>query len=212
MLDFRTAALEDLLDAFASSEPLPGGGSAAALTGALGTSLLLMVAGMAKTRTGAPEEATDLAAAAARLRPIRDDLTALVEEDSRAYQEVIAAYRAPRSTDEEREQRRQAIDAAMRAAMDVPLRTMRVCERALRDAPLVVRFGNPNAVIDAAVGAKLLLAAIEGAGLNVDVNAPGVKDPDHRTRAVDERHALVSSARQFVRQTLETAQAATGLG
>ena len=207
MLDFRTAALEDLLDAFASSEPLPGGGSAAALTGALGTSLLLMVAGMAKTRTGSPEETADLAAAAARLRPIRDELTALIEEDSRAYLEVIAAYRAPRATDEERGQRRDAIDAAMRAAMDAPLRTMRACERALRDAPLVVRFGNPNAVIDAAVGSKLLLAAIDGAALNVDVNAPGVKDTDHRSRAIEEGHALVSSAHVFARQTLETAQA-----
>src|SRR5690349_3748579 len=137
MLDFRTAALEDLLDAFASSEPLPGGGSAAALTGALGVSLLLMVAGMAKTRTGSPEETADLAAAAARLRPIRDELTALVEEDSQAYLGVIAAYRTPRGSDAERIERREAIEAAMRAATDVPLRTMRACEHALRDAPVV---------------------------------------------------------------------------
>src|SRR6185503_11949670 len=125
--------------------PLPGGGSAAALTGALGVSLLLMVAGMAKTRTGSPEETVDLAAAAARLRPIRDELTTLVEEDSRAYLDVITAYRAPRSTDEERARRREVIESAMRTAIDVPLRTMRACERALRDAPVVARFGNPNA-------------------------------------------------------------------
>src|SRR4051794_30086000 len=105
MLDFRTAAPDDVLDAFASSEPLPGGGSAAALTGALGTSLLLMVAGMAKTRTGSPEETVDLSAAAARLRPIRDELITLIEQDSRAYLAVIAAYREPRSTDEERRRR-----------------------------------------------------------------------------------------------------------
>ena len=204
MLDFRTAALDDVLDAFASSEPLPGGGSAAALTGALGTSLLLMVAGMARTRTGSPEETADLAAAAARLLPIRDELITLIEQDSRAYLAVIAAYREPRSTDEERRRRGEAIDAAMRAAIDAPLRTMRACERALSEAPLVARLGNPNAVTDAAVGSKLLLAAIEGAALNVDVNAPGVADQDHRTRAVEERGAIVASARDLARETLET--------
>ncbi len=206
MLDFRTAALDDVLDAFASSEPLPGGGSAAALTGALGTSLLLMVAGMARTRTGSPEETADLAAAAARLLPIRDELITLIEQDSRAYLAVIAAYREPRSTDEERRRRGEAIDAAMRAAIDAPLRTMRACERALSEAPLVARLGNPNAVTDAAVGSKLLLAAIEGAALNVDVNAPGVADQDHRTRAVEERGALLASARDRARETLETVQ------
>lgn len=208
MLDLRTAALEDLLDAFSSSEPLPGGGSAAALTGALGTSLLLMVAGMAKTRTGSPEETADLAAAASRLRPIRTELTALVEDDSRAYLAVIAAYRLPRTTDEERARRRDTIDAAMRAATDAPLRTMRACERALRDAPLVVRFGNPNAVIDAVVGSKLLVTAVDGAALNVDVNLSGVTDTDHRARVVEERDALVSSARELARQTSETVRGA----
>ena len=135
-MDLRTAPLERVLDAFASSEPLPGGGSAAALTGALGVSLLLMVAGMAKTRTGAPEETADLAAAAARLGPIREELTALIDADSSAYLNVIAAYRQPKATDEERARRRDAIQAALRVAIDVPLQTMRACERALRDAPV----------------------------------------------------------------------------
>ena len=203
MLDFRTAALEDLLDAFASSEPLPGGGSAAALTGALGVSLLLMVAGMAKTRTGTPEETADLAAAAARLRPIRDELTALVEEDSRAYLDVITAYRAPRSTDEERGRRREGIESAMRTAIDVPLRTMRACERALRDAPVVARFGNPNAATDAAVGARLLVAAIESAGLNVDVNLPAVRDAEFVDRSSEERQSLLASGTQLARQVAD---------
>ncbi len=203
MLDFRTTALEDVLDAFASSEPLPGGGSAAALTGALGASLLLMVAGMEKTRTGSPEETVDLAAAAARLRPIRDELTTLVEEDSRAYLDVITAYRAPRSTDEERARRREVIESAMRTAIDIPLRTMRACERALRDAPVVARFGNPNAATDAAVGARLLVAAIESAGLNVDVNLPGVRDAEFVDRSSQERQALLASGTQLARQVAE---------
>src|SRR5690242_16690117 len=105
--------LVDLLDAFASNDPVPGGGSAAALAGALGASLLLMVAGLAKTRTGAPEEAADLAAAAARLRPLRDTLTLLVDRDSDAYSAVVDAMRLPKTTETDKQQRRSAIDLAM---------------------------------------------------------------------------------------------------
>lgn len=202
MLDFRTSALQDVLDAFASSDPLPGGGSASALTGALGVSLLLMVAGMAKTRTGAPEATTDLAAAAARLRPIREELTALIDEDSRAYLAVIAAYRLPKATDAEKTARQAAVQTATRAATDVPLQTMRACERALHDASVVVRLGNPNAAADAAVGVHLLLAAVQGAALNVDVNLPGITDAEYRDRTGEERHRLVASADGLARRTI----------
>ena len=77
-------ALADLVDAFSSTDPVPGGGSAAALAGAVGASLLLMVAGIPKTKSGAPEETADLADAAARLRPLRDSLLELVDRDSEA--------------------------------------------------------------------------------------------------------------------------------
>jgi formiminotetrahydrofolate cyclodeaminase len=195
MLDLYKKTLRETLDAFAASEPVPGGGSASALTGALGVSLLLMVTGMNKTRTNAPEEIADLAAVAARLRPIREELTAVIEEDSQAYVEVLIALKLPRATGEEQEARRSVLDGAMRRATDIPLRTMRLCEQALREAPAIVRIGNPNAITDAAVGARLLLAALESAGLNVDVNLPGVKDDDYVRRATEERQAILSSAR-----------------
>lgn len=205
-LSFSAMAVADLLDAFASSDPTPGGGSAAALTGSIGISLLLMVAGMAKTRTGAPEEATDLAAAAARLRPLRDELTALVDADTTAYLAVIAAYKLPKTTNSEKAARLDAIELAMRGATDRPLQTMRACERALREAPGIVRFGNPNAVTDAAVATRLLLAALEGAGLNVGVNLPGVKDADYVRTSGAERESLLGSARNMARQVEEASR------
>ena len=197
---FSEMAVADLLDAFSSSDPTPGGGSAAALTGSIGVSLLVMVAGMAKTRTGAPEEATDLAAAAARLRPLRDELTALIDADTNAYLAVIAAYKRAKGTAAEQAARGEAVELAMRGATDVPLQTMRACERALREAPGIVRFGNPNAVTDAAVATRLLLAALEGAALNVSVNLPGVKDADYVHTADAERQALQSNGRQLATQ------------
>ena len=201
MTESTTTALGDLLDTFASSDPLPGGGSAAALTGSIGVSLLLMVTGMAKTRTGAPEEVADLAAAAARLRPLRERLIALIDEDSAAYLSVLDAFRIAKANTADAETRSVAITRAMRAATEVPLDTMRACERALREAPAVVRFGNPNAATDAAVGARLLLAALEGAGLNVAVNLAGVQDPAYVRDSGAAREALLLSARNLARQT-----------
>jgi formiminotetrahydrofolate cyclodeaminase len=100
-ISYSQYTLVDLLDAFASNEPVPGGGSASALAGALGVSLLVMVAGLPKTRTGTPEEAADLAQASSRLRPLRDALVALVDRDSDAYRSLLRAFRLPKQSEPE---------------------------------------------------------------------------------------------------------------
>lgn len=194
MTSYSRMALVDLLDAFASNEPVPGGGSAAALAGAVGASLLIMVAGLPRTLTGSPEEAADLAEASARLRPLRDTLTSLVDRDSRAYQAVIEAMRLPKASDADTRARRDAIDAAMRGAIDVPLDTMRCCQQALRGAVIVARNGNPAAATDTGTGIELLLAGLRGAGMNVDVNARSVLDAAFVERVVSERAQLTADA------------------
>jgi methenyltetrahydrofolate cyclohydrolase len=183
-------AVEDLLDAFASSEPVPGGGSASALGGAVGISLLMMVASLPKTRTGAPEEAADLAEASSRLRPLRETLTSLIDQDSEAYQAVLAAYRHAKGTDAEVSARNAAIDTAMREATEVPLQTMRLCQQALRGAAVIAKNGNANAATDTGVGVHLLLASLRGAGMNVDVNTASVKDAAYVARVTEERTEL----------------------
>src|SRR5688572_1434629 len=197
----------DLLDAFASNEPLPGGGSAAALAGALGVSLLLMVAGLPKTRSGTsvPEEAVDLAAASARLRLLRDSLVGLVDRDSEAYRSLITALRLPKGSDEERAARRDAMQAAMRAATEVPLETMRECQQALAGAVIVARNGYRPAASDAAVAVELLQAALRGSGMNVDANLGGIEDQHYCDTTRTEREQLAADsaadadrARQFL--------------
>lgn len=183
-------ALSDLLDAFASSDPVPGGGSAAAVAGALGTSLLLMVAGMPKTKSGAPEETADLAQAAARLRPLRDRLVALVDRDSDAYNAVVSAFRLPKGTDAEKASRKEAIQAGTRQATEVPLDTMRACREALRHAVVVARNGNRNAASDVGVAIELLGAGLRGAALNVDINLGGLSDQAYVERVRWERQDL----------------------
>ena len=193
----------DLLDALASNEPVPGGGSAAALAGALGTSLLLMVAGLPRTRTGAPEEAADLAEAAARLRPLRDTLASLVDRDSSAYSAVVAAMRLPKATEADKQQRRSAIDKAMRGATEVPLDTMRVCQQALRGAVVVAANGNANASTDTGTAVLLLTAALRGAALNVGVNLRSVSDPAFADAVSQEHDQLIADAEADAAQANE---------
>src|SRR5687768_1459382 len=201
--DYSLMVLQDLLDAFASNEPVPGGGSAAALAGALGTSLLLMVAGLPRTRTGAPEEAADLAEAAARLRPLRDMLASLVERDSDAYSAVVDAMRLPKATEVDKQQRRSAIDTAMRGATEVPLDTMRACQQALRGALVIAANGNANASTDTGTAVLLLMAALRGAALNVGVNLRSVSDQAFAEGVSQERDQLIADAEADAAQANE---------
>lgn len=189
-VSYGEMALADVMDAFSSTDPVPGGGCAAALAGAVGTSLLLMVAGIPKTKTGAPEETADLAEAAARLHPLRDQLLELVDRDSDAYKQVMAALRLPKGTDAEKAARTEAIDRATRAATETPLDTMRACQQALRGAVIVASNGNRRTTSDVGVGVELLLAALRGARMNVDINLSTLDDGAYTTRVKEEAEEL----------------------
>lgn len=196
-------ALLDLLDAFASNEPVPGGGSASALAGAVGASLLVMVAGLSKTRTGAPEEAADLAEASSRLRPLREELTSLVDQDTDAYAAAMAAMRLPKTTEAERQARAAAIEAAMTEATEVPMETMRACQQALRGAIIVATNGNPNAATDTGIAVELLLAGLRGGGMNVDANVAALADRSFVARVSAERVQLEADGTADARRARE---------
>jgi formiminotetrahydrofolate cyclodeaminase len=187
-------AVADLLDAFSSTDAVPGGGSAAALGGAIGVSLLLMVAGLPKTRTGAPEETADLAEAASRLHLLRDALLALVDRDSNAYRQVLAAYRLPRESDTQKTARTEAIEVATRAAIDAPLDTMRASQQALRGAVVVAMNGSRRTTSDVGVAVELLTASLRGARLNVEINLTTLNDAAYLARVTEEVEQLESDA------------------
>ena len=174
MLTDRTVT--DLLDAFSSADPTPGGGSASALAGALGASLLAMVAGMSKTTSGTPEARAALDAARARLLDLRKALVNLVDRDAAAYDLVLAAFKRPKDTDEHTIARRAAIQDAMRVATEVPIETMRTCAAALAEARTVSAHGNPGASSDLRVGIELLSAGLKGAHYNVELNLGSLAD------------------------------------
>jgi formiminotetrahydrofolate cyclodeaminase len=168
--------LTDLLAAFRSSDPTPGGGSASALAGAVGASLLAMVASLPKPRAESGEDVERLAAAGARCADLAAALTGLVDRDSEAYDGVMAAYKRPKATDDEKAARSTAIQEALRHATEAPLEVMRACARAIEQGAVVATFGNPNASSDVQVGLELLRAGLRGAKLNAEINLGSIKD------------------------------------
>ena len=196
-------ALIDLLDAFASNDPVPGGGSAAALAGALGVSLLVMAASLPKSRTGAPEEATDLAEAAARLRPLRDRLVELIDADSRAYRSVMAALKLSKTSEHEQARRNEALQSALKEATDVPLDVMRSGQQALAGGLIVARNVYRVAASDVAMGIELLGASVRGAALSIDGNLSSIKDAKYVERVSRERGQLSDDSGRDASQALD---------
>jgi formiminotetrahydrofolate cyclodeaminase len=186
---------EDLLDRFASPDPTPGGGSAAALAGALGAALVSMVCAMPKTRTGAALERARLDAALAWAREAGERLRALVQEDTRAYDAVVAAYRLPKGTDGEKAARKSSIAVAMARATEVPLETAEACLVVLKSAEEAASHGNPNALSDARTGAALAWAGLVGAAENVRINAASLAE-GNRAAALRVEAAVAEGGRR----------------
>lgn len=181
-LSLAELTVRDLTERLASRAPVPGGGSASALAGALGAALVEMVC---ELTVGKPEYedvdpvARQIGAAAGELR---GSMLAAAEEDAAAYLDVVTARRLPRETDEERAARKAAIGEASLAATEVPLRVVRLAADVLDLAASIASIGNRNAVSDAGAAALLAAAAARGAALNVRINLPSLPDA-HPLRA-----------------------------
>ena len=176
---------EELLDRFAAPDPTPGGGSAAALAGAAGAALVTMVCRMPKTRTGDPGERTRLDDALAPVAEAGSRLRRLVDEDTAAYDAVIAAYRLPKGSEEEKVVRKRAVRAALAHATDVPLRTAEACVAVLSAAGVAAADGNPNAASDALTAAALAWAGLRGAAENVRINLGDAAGPSPARDRID---------------------------
>ncbi len=186
------ASVSGLLAAFRSSEPTPGGGSASALAGAAGASLLAMVAGLPKPRATEPADMERLKDAGIRATALASRLEGLIDEDSDAYSEVVAAFRLPKASDAEKAARSAAIQRALTAATEAPLQVMRHCVEALALGPAVMELGNENATTDAQVGVGLLKAGLQGAGANVEINLGSLKDAEYVARVRAEAARLLA--------------------
>jgi formiminotetrahydrofolate cyclodeaminase len=176
MSDFSELSIRQFLSTLASSAPTPGGGTAAAIAGAMGAGLTEMVAALTLSREKFAPVHDAMRSIARAAQTAREELLALAREDSEAYDAVVAARRLARETEEEKQVRARAIESANRLATEAPMRTARTAVRLLAALPELVEKGNPNAFSDAGAAALMLSAAAEGALLNVGINLPGVSD------------------------------------
>ena len=191
---FADMSVARLLAAMSSPNPTPGGGTAAAIAGAMGTSLLVMVAGLTKSKNNTGEEKAALARAKAALEPITSQLTNLADADAASFDAVMAAYRLPKASDEEKSARTRAIQSALKGATEVPLETLRACANALAHGRAVVDYGNPSAESDTGVAIGLLQAAANGAAANVRSNLGGLKDEAFKSATEAETARLLDAA------------------
>ncbi|MCU0851506.1 MAG: cyclodeaminase/cyclohydrolase family protein [Candidatus Thermoplasmatota archaeon] len=184
------------LDEVASSSPAPGGGSVAALAGALGAALTSMVCNLTKAKQGYEEVQEEIAEALEKSEELRKDLTDLIDKDTEAFNEVMKAIKLPKETEEQKEQRKIALQTAFKQAAEVPLETARKCIQILSVAHVVAEKGNKNSISDAAVSALMAQTGVQAAMLNVRINLSSIKDPDYVQQVTNELHELLQNAMQ----------------
>ncbi len=186
----------------ASESPAPGGGSIAAYMGALGAALGTMVANLSSHKAGWDDRWEEFSDWADRGQILLSELLHLVDEDTAAFNRIMAVFAMPKSTDEEKAARSEALQAATLYATQVPLRTMKAASKVFDIVEAMAAEGNPNSVSDAGVGALAARSAVLGACLNVKINAAGLKDRAAADALVAEAEALAAEARRREKEVL----------
>ncbi|NLI24769.1 MAG: glutamate formimidoyltransferase [Bacteroidales bacterium] len=191
------------LEETASESPAPGGGSVAALMAAAGASLGMMVANLSAHKPGWDERWEEFSQWAEKAKAVQQELIRLIDEDTRAFNALMEAYRLPKNTEEEAARRTSAIQEAVLHAMEVPLCVMKSGWQALPVVKAMAETGNPNSISDAAVGALALTAGIRGAHLNVKINASSLKDKEKAAQILREAEEIEKQAAEYEKTILE---------
>lgn len=168
--------LNAFVDETASESPAPGGGSIAAYCGSLGVALATMVANLSASKKGWEERWNEFSDWADKGQKLKKQLLHLVDEDTAAFNKIMDAFKLPKTTDQEKADRKQAVAEATRYAIEVPLSVMKISLQSMELIQSMATNGNPNSVSDAGVGAMCARTAVLGAGLNVRINAASYSD------------------------------------
>jgi glutamate formiminotransferase/formiminotetrahydrofolate cyclodeaminase len=201
--------VRDFIDEVSRDTPAPGGGSVAALAGALGAALASMVANLWQDKVESPVSATALLEAAETAQRAKDQLVLAVDEDTNAFTAYLDARRLPANTPEERAHRAASMQLGLKLAVDVPYQTALASYAAMQVAWTVVEHGNVNSLTDGAVGAQIGYAGVRGAIWNVLINLKDITDPafvrDMRNTCgslLEDAHALLTLVTQHVDRRL----------
>jgi len=168
--------IKGFLSETASNSPAPGGGSIAALSGALGTALSSMVCNLTIGKDKYKDVEDEIKKVLTKSEKLRKELTILIDEDTEAFNDVMKAFKMPKETDEQKKKRSNAIQQGYKTAAAVPLKTAETCEQILDIANVLAKKGNKNSITDAAVSALMAKAGVESAILNVRINLGSIKD------------------------------------
>lgn len=197
--------LTEFAEETASESPAPGGGSIAAYMGALGAALSTMVANLSAHKPGWDDRWKEFSDYAERGHALMAKLLALVDEDTAAFNKIMAVFSMPKSTPEEKAARAEALETATLYATEVPLRTMEASYDVFDYAEAMAREGNPASVSDAAVGALAARAAVVGALLNVRINAAGLKNRENAEKLLTRADEIDKKSEARVATVLEIA-------
>ncbi|GAB6982118.1 glutamate formimidoyltransferase [Prevotella dentasini] len=208
----KSAKLVDLTvkgfaDETSRESPAPGGGTISAYMGALGAALGTMVANLSSHKAGWDDRWEEFSNWAEKGQAIQAELMMLVDEDTEAFNRIMEAFGLPKGTDEEKAARSAAIQAATLFATQVPLHTMQASFKVFELCKAMAEEGNPNSVSDAGVGVLAARAAVLGAGLNVKINASGLKDRETADKLVAEANELIKKANEAEAEIMKTVEA-----
>ncbi len=187
----------------ASESPAPGGGSISAYMGALGAALSTMVANLSSHKRGWDERWKEFSDWAEKGQALMNELLLLVDEDTAAFNKIMDVFSMPKGTEEEKQLRAEAMEAATLYATQVPLRTLKVSAKVFEVAERMASEGNPNSVSDAGVAAIAARGAVLGARLNVHINAEGLKDRAKAEELMCEADKLMAEAMSMEKRILE---------
>ncbi|WP_413868456.1 cyclodeaminase/cyclohydrolase family protein [Albidovulum sp.] len=187
--------IEEFSAVLASDAPAPGGGSVAALSGALGADLIVMVCALSIGKEGLEDYRDQLSASATRARSLSGSLLQRVDLDTRAFNGVMAAFRLPKATDDEKKARSEAIQKGYQEAIQSPLGIARECVETLQLAESLLGRSNTNALSDLGVSAQQAYAGLEGAIMNVNINLPSIKDAGFIVETKAETASLLAAGK-----------------
>lgn len=195
--------LKEYANITASESPTPGGGSASAYIGALGTSLGTMVANLSAHKAGWDDRWEEFSDWAEKGQKIKDELLFLVDEDTRSYNLIIEAFKLPKGTPEEIAERKKAIQDATRYAIEIPFKVMQKAFKSMEVIKAMTEHGNPSSVSDAGVGALCARTAVMGAFMNVKINASGLEDKDFINEIIAKGAVIEKEAKDLEAQILK---------
>jgi len=197
--------ISEFINELASEKPAPGGGSAAALAGALSAALASMVCRLTIGKKKYKEVEDEMKLVLKETESLREILAKLIDEDSESFKMVSKAYSMPRDNELQAKARKEAIQSALKGAIEVPLEVIKTGRKVLDLLHTVAQAGNVNAISDAAVSALLADACIKGAAYNVRINANSLDDETERKRLTEISDEAVCNSSKTLAEILKIA-------